>query len=157
MSTEGWIFMIGFRVLDVGLLVVWLVWFFRLRDDDDSDGGGGGPGGGGAAPERGGGPGGGRARAGAARRAGRRRRPRAAPRQLAHCRPPTARPRQAAPPRTPPRRRANTSALTVAHQAPGNALAGAPPGLASPQRGPEAAKTEETKDAGSTAYVITPR
>ena len=38
MSTEGWIFMIGFRVLDVGLLVVWLVWFFRLRDDDDSDG-----------------------------------------------------------------------------------------------------------------------
>jgi hypothetical protein len=49
MSTSGWIFMIGFRVLDVGLLVVWLVWFFRLRDDDDSDGGGGGPGGGGLA------------------------------------------------------------------------------------------------------------
>jgi hypothetical protein len=59
MSTEGWIFMIGFRVLDVGLLVVWLVWFFRLRDDDDSDGGGGGPGGGGHEPEPRGGPGGG--------------------------------------------------------------------------------------------------
>jgi hypothetical protein len=46
-STEGWIFMVGFRVFDVGLLIVWLVWFFRLRDDDDSsddDGpGGGGP------------------------------------------------------------------------------------------------------------------
>jgi hypothetical protein len=38
--------MVGFRVFDVGLLVVWLIWFFRLRDDgDDSpgeDGGGGG-------------------------------------------------------------------------------------------------------------------
>ena len=37
--------MVGFRVFDVGLLVVWLIWFFRLRDDgDDSpgeDGGGG--------------------------------------------------------------------------------------------------------------------
>ena len=38
-----------FRVFDVGLLVVWLIWFFRLRDDDDDsrgdDGGGGeGPG-----------------------------------------------------------------------------------------------------------------
>jgi hypothetical protein len=46
-TTEGWIFMVGFRVFDVGLLVLWLVWFFRLRDDDDSgddDGpGGGGP------------------------------------------------------------------------------------------------------------------
>jgi hypothetical protein len=59
MSTEGWVFMIGFRVLDVGLLVVWLVWFFRLRDDDDSDGGGGGPGGGGSGPEPHGGPDGG--------------------------------------------------------------------------------------------------
>src|SRR3954470_18284643 len=58
MSTEGWIFMVGFRVLDVGLLIVWLVWFFRLRDDDDSDGGGG-PGGGGAGPEPSGDPGGG--------------------------------------------------------------------------------------------------
>ena len=41
--------MVGFRVFDVGLLVVWLIWFFRLRDDDDEsqgdDGGGGeGPG-----------------------------------------------------------------------------------------------------------------
>ena len=49
MTTEGWIFMVGFRVFDVGLLLVWLIWFFRLRDDgDDSrgdDGGGGeGPG-----------------------------------------------------------------------------------------------------------------
>ena len=50
--------MIGFRVLDVGLLVVWLVWFFRLRDDDDSDGGGG-PGGEGPEPEPTGDPGGG--------------------------------------------------------------------------------------------------
>ena len=49
MTTEGWIFMVGFRVFDVGLLIVWLIWFFRLRDDDDDsrgdDGGGGeGPG-----------------------------------------------------------------------------------------------------------------
>jgi hypothetical protein len=39
--------MVGFRVFDVGLLVLWLVWFFRLRDDDDDspdDGGGGGEG-----------------------------------------------------------------------------------------------------------------
>ena len=34
-TTEGWIFMVGFRVFDVGLLIVWLIWFFRLRDDDD--------------------------------------------------------------------------------------------------------------------------
>ena len=37
--------MVGFRVFDVGLLIVWLIWFFRLRDDDDDsrgdDGGGG--------------------------------------------------------------------------------------------------------------------
>lgn len=37
--------MIGLRVFDVGALVVWLVWFFRLRDDDDDSddfrGGGG--------------------------------------------------------------------------------------------------------------------
>jgi hypothetical protein len=47
-SAEGWIFMVGFRIFDVGLLVLWLVWFFRLRDDDagpnddgnDDDGGG---------------------------------------------------------------------------------------------------------------------
>jgi hypothetical protein len=53
--------MVGFRVFDVGLLLVWLVWFLRQRDDgddppEDSGGGGGetpdpkpkrGPGGGG--------------------------------------------------------------------------------------------------------------
>jgi hypothetical protein len=38
-TLEGWIFMIGLRVFDVGALIVWLVWFFRLRDDDDSDDG----------------------------------------------------------------------------------------------------------------------
>jgi hypothetical protein len=36
-TLEGWIFMVGLRVFDIGALVVWLVWFFRLRDDDDSD------------------------------------------------------------------------------------------------------------------------
>lgn len=53
--------MVGFRVFDVGLLVLWLVWFFRLRDDgpglppeEDDDGGGGGP-----DPPPGKGPGGG--------------------------------------------------------------------------------------------------
>src|SRR3954464_12620138 len=30
--------MVGLRVFDIGALVVWLVWFFRLRDDDDDDG-----------------------------------------------------------------------------------------------------------------------
>jgi hypothetical protein len=54
-TTEGWIFMVGFRVFDVGLLVVWLVWFFRLRDDDDepSDDEGGGGEGPGPKPDRG--------------------------------------------------------------------------------------------------------
>ena len=33
--------MVGLRVFDVGLLLVWLVWFFRLRDDDDSSDEGG--------------------------------------------------------------------------------------------------------------------
>jgi hypothetical protein len=37
-TLEGWIFMVGLRVFDVGALVVWLIWFFRLRDDDDDDG-----------------------------------------------------------------------------------------------------------------------
>lgn len=50
--------MVGLRVFDVGLLIVWLVWFFRLREDDDSSedegGGGGGP-----KPPSGGGPTGG--------------------------------------------------------------------------------------------------
>ncbi|HKP92188.1 MAG TPA: hypothetical protein VJT75_19620, partial [Thermoleophilaceae bacterium] len=58
MSAEGWIFMVGFRVFDVGLLIVWLVWFFRLRDDDDSSEDDG-PGGGGPQPTPGDGPGGG--------------------------------------------------------------------------------------------------
>jgi hypothetical protein len=38
-TLEGWIFMVGLRVFDVGALIVWLVWFFRLREDDDEDGG----------------------------------------------------------------------------------------------------------------------
>ena len=41
--------MVGLRVFDIGALIVWLIWFFRLRDDDDDadDGRGGG----GNAPE----------------------------------------------------------------------------------------------------------
>ncbi|HEX4692568.1 MAG TPA: hypothetical protein VH276_17850 [Solirubrobacteraceae bacterium] len=35
MTLEGWIFMVGLRVFDIGALIVWLVWFFRLREDDD--------------------------------------------------------------------------------------------------------------------------
>ena len=27
--------MVGLRVFDVGGLIVWLVWFFRLREEDD--------------------------------------------------------------------------------------------------------------------------
>jgi hypothetical protein len=50
-TLQGWIFMVGLRVFDLGALIVWLVWFFRLRDDDDDDGDGGGPGGGRAEPE----------------------------------------------------------------------------------------------------------
>jgi hypothetical protein len=57
-TTEGWIFMVGFRIFDVGLLIVWLVWFFRLRDDDDQSDDDG-PGGGGQDPRPGKGPGGG--------------------------------------------------------------------------------------------------
>jgi hypothetical protein len=57
-TTEGWIFMVGFRIFDVGMLIVWLVWFFRLRDDDDSTEDDG-PGGGGHNPAPGKGPGGG--------------------------------------------------------------------------------------------------
>jgi hypothetical protein len=48
MTAQGWVVMVGVRVLDVALLVGWLVWFFRLRDegDDTGDGpgGSGGPG-----------------------------------------------------------------------------------------------------------------
>ena len=36
--------MVGLRVFDIGALVVWLVWFFKLRDDEDDEGGGGGGG-----------------------------------------------------------------------------------------------------------------
>jgi len=50
--------MVGFRVFDVGLLILWLVWFFRLRDDDDS-GDDDGPGGGGPDTPPDNGPGGG--------------------------------------------------------------------------------------------------
>ena len=50
--------MVGFRIFDVGLLIVWLVWFFRLRDDDDRPDDDG-PGGGGHDPGPGDGPGGG--------------------------------------------------------------------------------------------------
>jgi hypothetical protein len=53
-TLTGWIFMVGLRVFDIGALVLWLVWFFRLGDDEDDDGGGG-PGG----PGRGGDPDGG--------------------------------------------------------------------------------------------------
>ncbi len=51
--------MVGFRVFDVGLLVVWLIWFFRLRDDGDDPPGDDGGGGEGPVPQPGrGGPGG---------------------------------------------------------------------------------------------------
>ena len=65
--------MVGFRVFDVGLLIVWLVWFFRLRDDDDSSEDEG-PGGGGPGPTPSDGPGGGGLRLplGPARQGGRR-------------------------------------------------------------------------------------
>src|SRR3954451_14649952 len=46
MTLQGWIFMVGLRVFDVGALIVWLVWFFRLREDDDDEGRDDGPGGG---------------------------------------------------------------------------------------------------------------
>ena len=40
MKLQGLVFLIGLRVFDVGALIVWLVWFFKLRDDDDDDTGG---------------------------------------------------------------------------------------------------------------------
>lgn len=44
--------MVGLRVFDVGALVVWLVWFFRLRDDgDDGEDYRRGPGGDAPGPE----------------------------------------------------------------------------------------------------------
>ena len=58
MSTEAWIFMVGLRVFDVGALIVWLVWFFRLRDEDDDEDGGDGPGNDRIPPQEPSGPGG---------------------------------------------------------------------------------------------------
>ena len=29
--------MVGLRVFDIGALIVWLIWFFKLRDDDGDD------------------------------------------------------------------------------------------------------------------------
>src|SRR6187200_3669161 len=40
MKLQGLVFLIGLRVFDVGALIVWLIWFFKLRDDDDDDAGG---------------------------------------------------------------------------------------------------------------------
>lgn len=37
MSTAGWIFLVGMRVIDVGGLIVWLVWFYRHQEDDPGD------------------------------------------------------------------------------------------------------------------------
>jgi hypothetical protein len=53
-STQGWIFLVGLRVFDLGGLVLWLVWFFRQdrRDDGRDDDGGGGGGGGSDPPDR---------------------------------------------------------------------------------------------------------
>jgi hypothetical protein len=47
MSTAAWVFLVGFRVFDLGALVAWLVWFSRHSDEPDDDlgddlGGGGG-------------------------------------------------------------------------------------------------------------------
>ena len=66
--------MLGFRVFDVGLLVVWLVWFFRLRDNGEEppeEGGGGGGEGPKPRPRRGPGGGGLRLPTGRVRRGGR--------------------------------------------------------------------------------------
>jgi hypothetical protein len=60
-TLEGWIFMVGLRVFDVGALIVWLIWFFRHSDGDGDDGGddnGGGGGGKKPVPRPDGGPGG---------------------------------------------------------------------------------------------------
>ena len=110
--------MVGFRVFDVGLLVVWLVWFFRLRDDGDED-----------PPDEGGGGGGGRPRARSARRAAPAAaaflcRPAACPRAAARATA-TALRVAAAPPRAPPCR----SPLPARVRSPGAPGAGAPPGL----------------------------
>src|SRR3954453_3802568 len=49
MTAQGWVAMVGVRVIDVALLVGWLVWFLRMRDEED-DTGGGSDGGGGPRP-----------------------------------------------------------------------------------------------------------
>ena len=87
MTTEGWIFMVGFRVFDVGLLIVWLIWFFRLRDDDDDSRGDDGGGGEGPGPRpKGDGPGGDGIRLPLGRWGYGRGRDRGEPRSGAHCR-----------------------------------------------------------------------
>ena len=40
MSLEAWIFLVGFRVIDLGALIVWMVWFYRQCDKDDDEPGG---------------------------------------------------------------------------------------------------------------------
>ena len=40
MSLEAWIFMVGLRVVDLGALIVWLVWFYRQCDKEDDEPGG---------------------------------------------------------------------------------------------------------------------
>jgi hypothetical protein len=37
MSGAGWFFMVGLRVFDVLALVVWLVWFFKLRESEPEE------------------------------------------------------------------------------------------------------------------------
>jgi len=50
MSAAGWVFQIGIRVVDVGLLVFFLVWMFRRMRDEEDDPEDDGPGGGGSDP-----------------------------------------------------------------------------------------------------------
>ena len=40
MTVEGWIFMVGLRVVDLGALIAWMIWFYKQcdKDDEDSDG-----------------------------------------------------------------------------------------------------------------------
>jgi hypothetical protein len=46
MTTQGWVAMVGVRVLDVALLICWLVWFLRMQEGGDDKGSGPGGGGG---------------------------------------------------------------------------------------------------------------
>src|SRR3954471_23434110 len=104
--------MVGFRVFDVGLLILWLVWFFRLRDDDDSTDDDG-PGGGGPDTPPDNGPGGGGMRP---------------PAGLGQGRPPHARPKAVVREQAAPRPGARAAAVARADQAAGGAgTAGAPP------------------------------